>query len=459
MTAIVPARRHDEGNLVRFAHRDVAADVRLDEDGRGRPGSYVIRMAASEQPARGRLIAVRSSGDIVELGSLDVAANSVGASRFALLPLRTAFTGVFLEIRCGEMMLRVAAPDLPAARNALRGVLVGGAIAAAGVALGTAGAVVSAMLPQTPVIAIPARVFAGEVATLPYETHGPGTTRVTATVDDRTMFDSGPLNAMRGEIALPVPAGAARKRVSILVEKTNALGRAARTAAFVAVPMPPPVHAVTSVARIVTLSARRESGPAGESVLASYLAVGDGGALSVTDSRGNIVARAPFTRRGTQRLTLPAAVVLEPVAVRLSVERDGQRATAGVDLPPASAPAAAPVVAAGANAAADELPASVDAADERPAVGAKGSDIFAVAGRAIAGRPFTVLLSTPAAAMRMRLEDDAGSALEDVAVPDGARTITLTAPAGPARTYFLACSYGRGNAQEVVVRSLRVFDR
>jgi hypothetical protein len=462
VTAIVPLRLPDETRLVRFASGGVAADVRLNEDGRGRSTSYALHLAAAEEAVSGRLVGVLASGDVVELGSLEVAPGSVGGSRFAVaLGGGTRFTGVFLEIRSGLMTLRVAAPQLLAPRKP-RALYAGVAVAVVSVVAVAAGAALTPFLPGMPLLATPGHAVAGELVTLPYETRGLGAASFSATLDDRTPLAAGGLAAARGEIAVAIPQSAAHKRVSVVLEQRSPFGRMERIASFPVAAPPPPAHTVASAARVVVFSARRERGSAGESVLASYLAVGDGGTLAVTNAHGRIVASAPFSHRGTQRLTLPGTVALEPVLVRLTVGLGSQHATAAVDLPPALPMAAVPVAppktdAAGADQLpTDQLPESVAAADDQAATAPGGSETVAVIGQPIAGRPFIVQIRAPASAMRLRLEDDAGSVIEDVAVPDGARRVTLTAPAGGGRTYYLTCTYGRGNAQEVVVRSIRV---
>jgi len=456
MNAIVPARPPDETKLVRFASGGVAADVRLNEDGRNRSTSYALHLAAGEHAVNGRLVGVLASGDVVELGSLDVAPGSVAGSHFAVaLGTGARFTGVFLEIRSSVMMLRVAAPQPVAPRKPRA--LYAGVVAAEGVVAVAGGAAVTPFLPGTPLLAAPSRAVAGEIVTLPYETHGLGSARFSASLDDRTTLASGPLDAAHGEIAVAIPQSAVRKRVSVVLEQRGPFGRMERVASFL-VAAPPQPRTVSPAARVIVFSARRERGSAGESVLASYLAVGEGGTLAVSNAQGQIVVSAPFSHRGTQRLTLPDTVTLEPVLVRLSVRLGSQRATAAVDLPPALPLASAPIAPPKTNAVgADDLPESVDPAnDPAAAATSAASEMIAVVGRPVAGRSFTVEIRAPAAAMRLRLEDDAGSAIEDVAVPDGARRVTLLAPAGGAHTYYLTCTYGRGKAQEVVVRSVRV---
>lgn len=456
MSAIVPVGRTEETNLVRFASGGVAADVRLNDDGRKRSTSYALRLAATEHAVNGRLLGVLPSGEVVELGSLDVEPGSVGASRFAVTVHKgTAFTGVFLEIRSATLALRVAAPQLPVPRKP-RVSYLGLVVATFGAAVASTS--VASILPATPLLAVPGRAVAGERVALPYETRGFGDVRFSATLDDRTVLGSGSLQAARGEIAVLIPPSAARKRVSVVLEQRGPFGRSERAASFVVAAPPPLPRAASATARVVVFSARRERGSGGESVLASYLAVGDGGTLSVSNARGHVVASAPFSHRGTQRLALPGAVASEPVLVRLAVGQGNRRATAGVDLPPALPLAAAPAGLPKTDVVGDnELPESVSPADDRAAAaGTPANEAIAVLGRPVAGKPFVVQIRVRATAMRLRLEDDAGGAIEDVAVPDGAQRVSLLAPAGGARTYYLTCTYGRGHSQEVVVRSVRV---
>src|SRR6202011_4417728 len=116
---ITPRRRGRRGaaGVLQFASSGVAADVRVERvDRRNRCSWYALDLAANESAVTGRLVGVHRGGDVEELGALDAAAGSMGFARFAVTTPRTgAYRTMYLEIRSGEMILRVEAPLPPAA--------------------------------------------------------------------------------------------------------------------------------------------------------------------------------------------------------------------------------------------------------------------------------------------------------------------------------------------------------
>ena len=145
MNAIVPYERsyvrRGARTVAQFASAGVAADVSVERvDKRNRCSWYAIKLASSDSDATGRLVGVRRGGGIDELGSVEVMPRSVGSGRFAVTTPRTGpYQAMYLEVWSGEMLLRVEAPQPPAARRS--GTFRAGAILIAlGVAASCAGA-------------------------------------------------------------------------------------------------------------------------------------------------------------------------------------------------------------------------------------------------------------------------------------------------------------------------------
>lgn len=482
MNAIAPYRPPGGSKLVRFANDGVAADVRMGGvDRRAGTMWYEIRLASVWTVVSGRLIGVERDGSAVELGTMDVSAGSMSSSRIAVpLPApNRPYTQFFLEIASDGMLLHVAAPPPVEPKRRLSALRVGIALVALGLTA-AGGGVFASTLPDAPTIAAPSRAFAGDLVHLPYATRGMGKARYVASIENGAVIASGDLPAKRGEIALALPPSTARKNVAVSVSVAGVLGTVSKSASF-AVAAPEPLK-FANAARVAALSVHRDATGGSDSILASYLAVADEGELIVSDHENNVVGRAPFQRRGTERIAIPGQFHDKPLDVRLNVRRGQTRATAMVEVQPVVDPAAVaaaaaanavPADASGAgaapNAAAanagapaispDEIPEAVVPADDKTTT-TTGDEPFAIAGTPVAGEPLRILVKRYVSGMHLRLQDDAGLAIDEADVPSTARTISLRTPAmRAARTYYLTCSYGSGSGEEVLVRSVRVAAR
>src|SRR6202011_1238921 len=93
-------------------------------------------------------------------------------------------------------------------------------------------------------------------------------------------------------------------------------------AAAASLPPPKVIAAAAPPARVQSFSARRDAMPGGrETVLASYLAVGERGTIALLDGEGTVVATAAFTRVGTVRLPVPRAYRTLPLTAQITVHR------------------------------------------------------------------------------------------------------------------------------------------
>ncbi|BDE07022.1 hypothetical protein WPS_22980 [Vulcanimicrobium alpinum] len=483
MNAIAPYRPPGGSKLVRFANDGVAADVRMGGvDRRAGTMWYEIRLASVRTVVSGRLIGVERDGTAVELGTLDVSAGSMSSSRIAVpLPApNRPYTQFFLEIASDGMMLHVAAPPPPyEPKRRLSALRVGVALVALGLTA-AGGGVFASTLPDAPTIAAPSHAFAGDLVHLPYATRGMGNARYVASIENGAVIASGDLPSKRGEIALALPPSSAHKNVTVAVSVAGVLGTVSKSASF-AVAAPEPLK-FANAARVAALTVHRDATGGGDSILASYLAVADEGELLVTDHENNVVGRAPFQHRGTERIAIPGQFHDKPLDVRLNVRRGQTRATAMVEVQPVVDPAAV-AAAAAANAvpadasradaqntaaantdapptiSPDEIPEAVVPADDKTTT-TTGDEPFAIAGTPVAGEPLRILIKRYVSGMHLRLQDDAGLAIDEADVPSTSRTISLRTPAiSAARTYYLTCSYGSGSGEEVLVRSVRVAAR
>lgn len=460
MTALVPALENEAAPLVSLATAELAAMIRLDGvDDRRRLLWYVIRLAGARADVHGRIIGALSDGKQIELGRLDVAPGAIGESRFAVVqPRGRAFAHIYLDLRSADLALRVEAPAAPLRRPA-RSMRIGAALVLAGL-LVSAGVTIATLIPQPPAIAAPRAVPAGDPIRVGYAARSYGRLSFAVTADDGRPIAGAPLTASQDGFSVDLPRRLGARRIVVRIDSDGPFGRTSNTAAVAVVP-PVALAPAAPAARIAAFAARREGGANDESVLASYLAVADSGVLVVSDGARRVLGTSPFSHGGTTRIALLPAARGQALTLRMDVRRGASRASAALGLAaPIAPPNTAPPLAlqhADAPPTADDAPAS--AADD--GVPPRADDApFALSGRAVAGRAMTILVRRAMPSMRLRLADDTGTPLANVAVPPGAREVAITPPTAVVwRTYYLSCTYGSENAEETVVRTVRVAPR
>jgi len=222
-----------------------------------------------------------------------------------------------------------------------------------------------------------------------------------------------------------------------------------------ALPLPvPKAPAPAAPARVQSFAARRDpAAGGGETVLASYLAVGDLGTIALVDGAGTVVATAPFTRVGTVRLPVPRAYRTLPMTVQITVHRGATKAVSSVAVPPN-------VVAAAAAPAAVAEPPAEGVTPIDPATMGAAAGIVAIEGRAVAGRPLSLRLMAQPSSIRIELEDETGAAITEIQVAPGATRASVPLPNATERaTYVIALHYTRGGGEETVIRTVVAYPR
>lgn len=444
------------GNVVQFAAGGVAADVRVERTDRRKGASwYAVRLASTHADVTGRLVGVLRNGELADLGGVAVAPGSIGSARLAVLaPRAGTYRSMFLEIRSDDVLVRVDAP-VPPSRAGIRPWKAGVALIAVG-AVAMGGGLAALALPRDPMLAAPAHPVAGARVRLAYAAGGDGPAEFAASSDDGRVVARGNLARRDGEIAFLLPAFTAAHRVAVALSVHGPFGIASRTTSF-AVGAPEAVAVPGAVARVVSFAARRDAGVAGDTVLASYSAVGERGTVTLVESAGTVVASAPFAHVGTNRLTIPAAYRTAPLTARITVHRGATVADASVAIPPATVaqPTASPVAqASGApDATAADAPEAVTPIDSTSSASSGG--MIAIDGRAIAGHALTLRVVPNASPMHVELQDDTGGTLAETTIARGATRAVLPLPAATARTtYFVALHYARSGGEETVVRTV-----
>ncbi|HEX3465224.1 MAG TPA: hypothetical protein VHS78_14345 [Candidatus Elarobacter sp.] len=212
-------------------------------------------------------------------------------------------------------------------------------------------------------------------------------------------------------------------------------------------------------ARVLSFSARRDSTPGGgESVLASYLAVGDRGTIALLDSAGTIVSTGPFTRVGTLRLNVPKQYRLLPMIAQITVHRGATKAVSTVTVPPLNLATPAPSPSPSASPSSSDI-ASADAPEGITPIASASSGtsagIVAIEGRAVAGKPLHLRVTPQQNAMHMELEDESGATLTEGDIPAHATHAVIALPPSDTRaTYLLALHYTDNGGEETVIRTV-----
>jgi hypothetical protein len=332
----------------------------------------------------------------------------------------------------------------------------GAALVAFG-AVAACGGLVALALPRDPMLSAPARAVAGTQVRLPYAAGGGGFAEYSATADDGRVLVAGNLTHRSGEIAFALPASAASHRVSVALLVHGPLGVISRTASFPVAAPEAAAAAPAAVARVMSVAARRDAGAAGDTILASYLAIGERGTVALLNAAGEVVASAPFAHVGTNRVPVPAAYQTQPLTARITVHRGTTVADASVAILASTLPQPSPSPGAQGSAAADA--ASADAPEAVTPLDALSSrtsgGTIAIVGRAVAGHALALHVAASSSPMQVELQDETGGTLAETTIPPHTTAAVLPLPAAAATTtYFVALHYARNGGEETVVRTV-----
>lgn len=449
--------------VLEIATGGVVCDIRLHMAKRDTATAiYDVALAnATDVDVSCRLIATDFGGaNELDLGEIEIARLSVGRSRF-IVPAdeRRPPERIFVQITGEGLSLRSEArlPPLPRKRSfPVASIFLG--IAIAGTSLLSA----AAYGRPTIALAVARDVRPGTIHAT-YALHASTRTRYRAYADDGTTIAQGIVTGSSGDLAIPLPANAAGKHYRIGLDATGPFGRASAESEINvgAVSQRP----VPSDARIISLSAHREIYDGQTSLIVSYLAIADGGNVTVLDARGASIATAPFTHGGTTRISLPESTSMHELRAVLHVGREKTNATSTVEVPPESVPAPNRATSPrDAIVAGSPLPpilppeAILPNADERTT--ASAGDPFTVNTRVVGGIGVDITIVRRLPQMRLALEDEMGTTLDERDVSDDARTVRLSVPrVSHIEVYYVTCTFVRASSQETIVRSLRVFPR
>jgi hypothetical protein len=396
-------------------------------------------------------------------GALAVAAQSVSRATFAT-PLHWGKHGgrAYLEAMGeGIHLLAEAQPPVGAANEifASRPLLALCAsivlVLAAGIA--KLGGAVGLAAPPAIALVVPHRQAPG-IVNVAYAVEGNARASYRAALSDGTVLSSGTLAHSSGEIALTVPPGAAGHNVRVTLNAIGPLGTFSRSAAFAVIAE----NSAAPPARILSLSAHRESYDGGQTILASYSAIGTGGMLRILDPLGTVVASMAFTHVGTSRIAVPATAGDRTLRAELVVTRGRSRADAAVELPAQSdAKAEAKKILAMTGIIGADNSAPLDTANatvQDAGSTALPNDPFALPNHVVGGSTFEVTIRRALPHMHVELQDEMGTVLDDRPVSPGTRSIVLGAPkTSIVQTYYLVGTFERDSLEETLVRALRVF--
>lgn len=212
-------------------------------------------------------------------------------------------------------------------------------------------------------------------------------------------------------------------------------------------------------ARVMSFSARRDDAPGGDTVLASYLAVGDRGTIALLDPQGTVVTSGAFNRVGTIRLRVPKTFRALPMTAQITVHRGATKAVSSVLVAPNAQatpqPSPSPGPAAAARGQAGDGRTVIDSASSALSAG-----MIVVEGNAVAGQPLKLRVAPQPSPMRVQLEDAAGGVIAESEIVPGATRATVPLPPSEARaSYLLALHYTRNGGEETIIRSVTAAGR
>lgn len=466
MTALAPYARGPRDGVVALAAGNVACEIRLERIDRARNvAAYAIALANDgDTDVFCRLYALDRYDGETDLATLAIARHSIARSS-VIIPLRSGYGDdlVHVEVVGPDLHLRsqTAAPrERARPKGASVRVLVG-LLASLSAVIGLVSFPPASLLPAL-WLAAPLHVAVGAI-NVPYGLDRSTVARYRAIAPDGSVIDRGELERREGTIAVNVPKRFAGRSIDLELEARDTFGSSVKRVriAIDAEPVLAKRALAAPVARIASLTAHRETLDGTSAVLASYLAVADRGEIRISDASGLTIARAAFTRAGTNRIVIPSADRTQTVRAELHVVRGSSQAVASVDLSPEAAATATPLPATTPNAVAalsePPLAASAiggEASDTAPQVG----DPFAISGRVFGGTRFDVTIKRRLPGMHVALQDEMGTTLDEDDVRGAAASVLLKAPAVRAiSTLYVACTFTRGSAEETIVRSLRVY--
>jgi hypothetical protein len=458
MNAIELYRPGRVAGTFRYATAEVLADVRLDGvDRRLHSATYELVIASRNgQPLCARLMGVSNKGSSTrELGSIEVTPESGARARIVVpLPRRAGnLERVYLQLEGDNLLFIGEAPAPTLQRRSFAAV--GGTLVGCGI-LSVLAAGATLLIPRTPAVASPASIVSGTVTHIGYATEGYGKRDYRVWMSDGTVLASAVLPESRGDFTFVAPRSKGRASLHVRVRLIGPLGEREREVTLPVVAGP--VAAAEKVARVVSLSAQRGQDAFGrDSVVVSYLAVGDGGSVDLLDSRGRIVASAPFAHIGTNRIVVADGLAAQPLVARIVVRRDLSRATAAVDVPPSTLigqsrePSAqrGPVTPA-------NPPSDAQAPEAVTPLESPGDGLVAIEGRAVAGHNLSLRILARLRSVHVELQDDQGQSLAESDVAPGSDRVALPLPLAAARrTYYLVLRYvDAHDGEETIVRSV-----
>jgi hypothetical protein len=458
--AIVPFRPVRLPALIELLGADVACTLRFAEHGRRRGGTRTCELVLANKAkvtVSGRLYGVDRRNRRCDFGELTVAANGLGASVFRLPAGAAACERISVEVIGDGIRLCADSRVIPNRPiSAWPFVTASASVIAIGMI-----AFATAFLVERPTIdalGVPQSTAPGTVTAM-YATSGRASGTYVATASDGSVLAAGVLPAANGDFPIAVPAKIAGQRVRVGLDLSGPFGHAERDVTFAvvgALPEVAPPRPANRVAphvpraRIAYFGAHLEQYAGKTSVLASYQASGERGSLRVRDERGMVLATRDFSHVGTTRIPLPANPAGQTLRAEIEVIGAGTRSTAVIEIPSIEIPSVPKPDSAPPSA----TPAPADDGGSVPLP----SDPFFVEQRVVAGREFKIEIRRPLPNLRIGLQTTSGTTLDEVAVPPGARAITLRAPSSSVlEIYYLAGTFTRSSGEETLVRSLRIY--
>jgi hypothetical protein len=346
------------------------------------------------------------------------------------VPLRLPFLLRTVSIHMQTQTLRASAEaDVPVPVAVSAGKIFA-CIAAIGIALASTW---QAMRPKIAAYALPQHAVAGDRVTASYALAGSGNAHFSVRSLGGEEVASGYLDRRSGEFSFPTYRRTATYRVSLI--DTGAFGTARRTLNVSALP----VIAMQSTG-IDALQPEPSVVQSGAKVDVRYIADADSGRVTLYDTAGIPLARAPYSDAGMSTLVAPNVIIPTQYRVELQVNRGTKTSVASAGLlvlPKPSNPK---------RRTADPKPLPVPAASSMLRI----DPTFVMSTTSFAVR----LLAHPRQ-LRLTLEDDHGTPIATTMVSKHQPFVEFRAPyVNQNRTFVVVESYARGAEQQVLLQPL-----
>lgn len=285
------------------------------------------------------------------------------------------------------------------------------------------------MLPSISAYTLPTEVAAGDRIDASYAYGGVGTAEYNVT-SDGTQIAGGVLPARSGSFSFPTRRDAAAYHVTLAVVGPFGTVRRQLVARAVSI-------SDSGAISIAALQPDPSVVRSGERVTVRYVADARSGSVTLFDTSGIALQRAPYSSNGETTLIAPSVDVPTQYRVELLAQSGARSARASAGL----------------------LVLPKDDAQAPPSISGvlTAGQVFRVAERVVSATTFGVRLLAHPRNLRLTFEDDAGTPVATQSVAPGESIAYFTAPnVSHDRSYVVVASFSRGDVEQALLAHVLV---